>query len=305
MYAWCGNFFINMLNFNPSCRTLNLHGHWLCTAKMSCFPSCQKSDSIKHTEKGFINIFLRQPQLLQELEARNLDFVMLPHFHLPLYKYYEKKKQESLRKSVDSKFNKGCLSTLCTRKDLSQFCFVFCLSFSSKYTLWCRLLFVQPMKFNVLGGVFTCKNHITEDNFLYVGAGLEHRGEGGGFLRANAAICVQWDRYMFSTCSLLHLPQPTDSASSPSQDRCCLNHCWTKCQRTQEEEGAPVQLLTAHICKWLTNVPDHSNRSGSCCLCHTRPGIPLGPKCNNNTFLFCESHNILQASTVGNKQLSQ
>lgn len=55
---------------------------------------------------------------------------------------------------------------------------------------------------------------------------------------------------MFSTCSLLHLPQPTDSASSPSQDRCCLNRCWTKCQRTQEEEGAPVQLLTAGFCKY-------------------------------------------------------
>lgn len=62
----------------------------------------------------------------------------------------------------------------------------------------------------------------------FPGAGSEHRGEGGGLLRAYPAICLQWDSNVFPPSSLLHLPKPTDSPSSPPQDRCCLNLRRTK-----------------------------------------------------------------------------
>lgn len=52
---------------------------------------------------------------------------------------------------------------------------------------------------------------------------------------------------------------------------------------------------------WLTNVPDHSNHPGSCYLCHTCPGIPLGPKCNNNTF-FCSARAIIFCELYRGKQ---
>lgn len=70
-------------------------------------------------------------------------------------------------------------------------------------------------------------------SFLFPGAGSQHGGKGGGFLRANVAVCLQWDSSLFPSCSLLHLPKPTNSTSTPSQDRCCLNHSFTKREETR------------------------------------------------------------------------
>lgn len=57
----------------------------------------------------------------------------------------------------------------------------------------------------------------------FAGAGPEHRGEGGGFLRADVAIRLQRDSDLLPPGSFLHLPQPADPTSAPSQDRCSLN----------------------------------------------------------------------------------
>lgn len=72
---------------------------------------------------------------------------------------------------------------------------------------------------------------------LSSGAGSECRGEGGGFLRADAAVCVQWDSRVFPPRSALHLPKPADFASAPSQDRSRLIHRRSRRQRS----GAPQE----------------------------------------------------------------
>ena len=68
------------------------------------------------------------------------------------------------------------------------------------------------------------EKHVLHYDFPPPGAGSKYRGEGGSFLWANTAICFQWDSNMFPPCSLLYLPKPTDSTSTPSPDRCCLTH---------------------------------------------------------------------------------
>ncbi|TNN64594.1 hypothetical protein EYF80_025221 [Liparis tanakae] len=67
---------------------------------------------------------------------------------------------------------------------------------------------------------------------VHSGAGSEHRGEGGGFLRADAAIRLQRDSDLLPAGSLLHLPQPADSTSPPSQDRCRLTPRGTQTTQT-------------------------------------------------------------------------
>lgn len=54
---------------------------------------------------------------------------------------------------------------------------------------------------------------------LPAGAGSERRGEGGGVLRAHAAVRLQRHRHVFPARAILHLPQPADSPGAPPQDR--------------------------------------------------------------------------------------
>ena len=109
-------------------------------------------------------------------------------------------------------------------------------------------------------------------NFLFPGAGSEHRREGGGFLRADAAIRLQWDSDVFPPGSLLHLPKPTDSASTPSQDRCRLNRWWTKRQETQTRnrrmEDFNPALGRRYSQTWLTQLHPLYH-TGTCHLRHT------------------------------------
>lgn len=84
-------------------------------------------------------------------------------------------------------------------------------------------------------------------NMIYIivlssGAGSEYRGEGGGFLWANAAVCIQWDSHMFPPCSLLHLPKPADFTSAPSQDRSHLIHRWIRHQKSGTPQEGPASL---------------------------------------------------------------
>lgn len=60
---------------------------------------------------------------------------------------------------------------------------------------------------------------VAEAAFLRAGAGSERRGEGGGFLRADAAVRLQRDRDVLPARAVLHLPQPTDPPGPPPQDR--------------------------------------------------------------------------------------
>lgn len=84
-------------------------------------------------------------------------------------------------------------------------------------------------------------------NMVYIialssGAGSEYRGEGGSFLRANAAICVQWDSHMFPPRSILHLPKPADFTSAPSQDRSRLIHRRTRRQKSGTPQEGRASL---------------------------------------------------------------
>lgn len=145
-------------------------------------------------------------------------------------------------------------------------------------------------------------------NVLFPGAGSKHRGEGGGFLRANTAIRLQWDSNLLPPCSLLHLPKPTDSSSTPPQDRCRLNHWWTKGQKTRTHElRMEKPQLSAFATLTDKNVPDHSYHSGTCYLCHMSvQGFLWDPNVITVLSSSTKSHVILQASRkLKNKQLSQ
>lgn len=122
---------------------------------------------------------------------------------------------------------------------------------------------------------FMDKYHLKEQNLFFKnmiyrialssGAGSEYRGQGGGFLRANAAVCVQRDRHVFPPRPLLHLPEPADFTSAPPQDRSRLirwrpsgtSDIWNppagrKEARNEEKErtSLPFKLRTLGICSW-------------------------------------------------------
>lgn len=54
------------------------------------------------------------------------------------------------------------------------------------------------------------------------GSRRKHQRERGGFLRADAPICIEWGINMFPARPVLHLPQPPDFTSATSQDRSSL-----------------------------------------------------------------------------------
>lgn len=70
------------------------------------------------------------------------------------------------------------------------------------------------------------------------GSRRKHQRERGGFLRADAAVCIERGINMFPARPVLHLPQPPDFTSATSQDRSSLT--------------CTVQLLDVYSC---TNGP--------------------------------------------------